>query len=232
MRIINPLPKSATTGLLAVGCAASLLVGCSSDDDPEEGATATATVTDTVTQPPASTPASEETPTAGAGQEPGQGADSCTEQSAVNPLTGDQPIPVHFANSDTSDVSFYYSAMEGAPDPCTPLSWVKLAGTNGTSGPGATSGSVRETVALFSNGQLITDPAPILARHIDSVEQIDDSTVRINYKFYTDAPAASGEFESGSATFHWDGYQLEVTENTLPTEQNETAETLNLGAVM
>jgi hypothetical protein len=149
-----------------------------------------------------------------------------------NPLTGDQPIPVHFANTDNTDVAFHDTAMEGAPDSCTPLNWVKLAGTNGAGGPGATAGSSRETVALFGDGQLITDPAPILAREIESVEQVDSRTIRVDYAFYTDAPAAAGESEPGSATFRWAGDQLEVIENTLLASQNDTAETLDLSGVI
>lgn len=231
MRNIRTLPRTASAGLIAAGCAASLLVGCSSDDG--AGESTETTVTDTITQQPASTPSQPESATGRAPTPDGGAGDgSCADAAVTNPLVGEQPIPVHFANVDDSDVSFYYTATEGQPDPCTPLSWVKLAGTNGAGGPGATAGSDRETVALFGDGRLITDPAPILARQIESIEQVDDRTVRVNYAFYTEAPAVLNETDAGSATFHWDGDRLEVTENTLPASQNDTAETLDMSGVM
>lgn len=233
MRTLKAFPRTACAGLVAAGCAASLLVGCSSGDEAGQGPGTETTVTDTVTQPPSTAPAQPES-TSSHPSAPGEDAadDSCSDAPVSNSLTGDQPIPVHFANADNAEASFYYSVEEGQPDPCTPLSWVKLAGSNGTDGPGATAGSTRETVALFGDGQLITDPAPILARRIDSIEQVDDRTVRVNYAFYTEAPAAEDETESGSATFHWTGDQVEVSENTLPVSQNEEAETLDMSGIM
>ena len=221
MRIVRTHPRTARAGLVAAAFVASLLVGCSSDDGAGEIGNTETTVTDTITQQQTTSPA----------QGKGPGDDPCTDNPVTNPLTGDQPIPVRFANSDDADVRFDYTVMEGKPDPCTPLSWVKLAGTNGTGGPGATAGSNREIVVLFGDGQLITDPAPILAGRIKSVEQVSDRAVRVNYMFYTDTPAAAGEMEPGSATFNWDGEQLKVTENTLPISQNETAEKLDLSGV-
>jgi hypothetical protein len=227
------------TGIALLGCAGLTLAGCSRNDSPTggDGTSATVTATQTVTQP-AGEPA---TPAPGTGQPSapdesgdGTGDASCRNTPVTNPLTGDQPIPVRFAASpELTDSAFYYMPKDGTPDPCTPLSWVKLVGSNGQegSGPATTTGSFRETVALFADGQLITDPVPILARRVDSVDRIDDSTVRVNYAFYTDAPAVVNESTPGSATFHWDGSQITVTDNTLPLEQNDRAETLDLTAL-
>ncbi|WP_235681126.1 LppP/LprE family lipoprotein [Tomitella gaofuii] len=80
---------------------------------------------------------------------------------------------------------------------------------------------------MFGDGQIVADPAPILARHIDSVDRIDGSTFRVNYAFY-DGPAAANRTTSGSATFHWDGSRVIVTGNTLPLKQNDVAEPLDI----
>lgn len=228
-------PRPALTGLVTLGCATALLAGCSQDDSSADGdsAGATVTATQTVTQPagdPTAPAQNTGQPAAPDDNGDGTGEDtSCQNTPVANPLTGDQPIPVRFAASpDMTDSAFYYMPKDGAPDPCAPLSWVTLSGTTGVGGPGATSGSVHETVALFADGQLVTEPAPILARRIDSVDRVDDSTVRVNYAFYNDKPAAAGDFTPGSATFHWDGTQVTVTDNTLPMEQNQQAATLDL----
>ena len=55
--------------------------------------------------------------------------------------------------------------------------------------------------------------------------------MQVNYAFYSDAPAAANENVPGSATFHWNGDGVEVTENSLPVELNDTAETLDLTAL-
>ena len=86
-------------------------------------------------------------------------------------------------------------------------------------------------MVLFADGELVTDPAPILARRIESVDRIDESTVRVNYAFHGDAPAVTNETIPGSATFHWNGMQVEVSDNTIPVELNEDAQTLELEAV-
>ena len=153
---------------------------------------------------------------------------SCASTPITNPLNGTIPIPVRFADYDFSDSQFYYTPKETSLDSCVSLNWVLLSGTTGVGKPGATSGSFHETVALIADGRLITDPAPILGREIASVDRIDDSTIRVNYLFYNDKPAAAGDFTPGSATFHWDGTQIIVSDNTLPLEQNEIAETLDL----
>ncbi len=233
-----PGPRPALTGLVALGCTTALLAGCSQDDSPADGdsAGATVTATQTVTQPagdptaPAQNTGRSPAPDEGGGEVGGD--TSCRNTPVSNPLTGDQPIPVRFADRpESTDINFYYTAGGEDIDPCMPLSWVTLKGHRGTSEDGATTGSMSETVALFADGQLVTDPAPILARRIDSVDRIDDSTVRVNYAFYTDAPAVVNESEPGSATFHWDGSRIIVTDNTLPIEQNQRAATLDLTGV-
>lgn len=162
-------------------------------------------------------------------------ADTCEDDPVDIPLTGDAPIPVNFANSDVSDIFFHYTVdgdAEAALDPCTPLTWLELSGGNGTQeASNPTAGSSRQTVALVADGELVTEPAPILARSIDSVDRIDNSTIRVTYGFYGDAPAATGETVPGAATFHWNGSEIEVSDNTVPVELNDTAETLDLGAV-
>lgn len=60
MRYPKVLPKTAGAGLVAVGCTASLLVGCSSEDDAGQGRVTEATVIDTVPQPPSTDPQSPE----------------------------------------------------------------------------------------------------------------------------------------------------------------------------
>lgn len=221
MRYLSGGILPAVPALAVVSCAALMLGACSGDDDPSptQPMTAAETVAETVTETVTETP---ETPDA-----------SCADTPVDNPLTGQTPIPVRFADSSnfgSEGISFHYTVMEGEPDPCTPLTWVKLAGTNGKGRPGATAGSTRETVALFADGRLVTDPAPILARRIDAVERIDDSTVRVDYAFSTDAPAVLNETDPGSATFHYDGTSVSVTENSLPLRQNDHAETLDLNA--
>lgn len=220
-RGISGGPLSTVPAIAVVSCAALMLGACSGDDDPSPtAATAPETVTETVTA---------------TGGEPPEVPDaSCADTPVDNPLTGQPPIPVRFAdsgNSGSEGISFHYTVMDGGPDPCTPLTWVTLAGTNGKGGPGATAGSTRQTVALLADGRLVTDPAPILARRIDAVEQVDDSTVRVDYAFFTDAPAVLNETDPGSATFHYDGTSVSVTENSLPLRQNDHSETLDLDAV-
>ncbi|MGO1949467.1 MAG: LppP/LprE family lipoprotein [Mycobacteriaceae bacterium] len=220
------------TGFPLLACTALLLTGCAqSEGTDDSGDPAPATGTDKVTVTETVPGAATEPPPPPA--EPSR--PSCEDTAPTNPLGGGDPLPVRsadaMAHESPADVHFHYSVSDDQMDPCMPLSWVTLAGTNGTDGPGMTSGSTRETIAFFGDGQLVTDPAPILARHIDSVDRIDDSTVRVNYEFYdvNGAPAASGVFTPGSATFHWDGEQLTVTENSIPVELNEQAETLELG---
>lgn len=204
------------TTVAALGCSALLLTGCTGQED---APTATETVTDTVTDTVEASPAPD---------------DAACGEAPENPLTGDVPVPVRFAQApDNSDVFFHYSVSEDESDPCAPLSWVILNGGNGTTeNPNGTAGSSRQTVVFFADGEVVTDPAPILARRIESVERVDDSTARVEYAFYTDAPAAADETAPGAATFHWNGSELEVSDNTVPVELNESAETLDLGAVL
>ncbi len=208
---------------------ALLVSGCA---PAQQGPAATDTVTATSVS---ATPAREGTSTSGTlpPETLPPETPACAGTPAVNPLTGEQPIPIVFADSAATDGRFFYTPTEGAPDPCTPLSWVTLSGTRGqeSAGPGATAGSMAETVALFGDGALITDPAPILARRIESVERIDASTIRVNYAFPTDRPAAENVTAPGSATFHWDGAQVTVSDNTLPAELNGTAATLDLSGM-
>ena len=219
MSITRALTLTLVTGLvpLVTGCAPA-----------QQGPAATDTVTATSVS---TTPAREGTVTSGT--LPSETLPPETPACAVNPLTGEQPIPIVFADSAATDGRFFYTPTEDAPNPCLPLSWVTLTGTRGQegSGPGATAGSMAETVALFGDGTLITDPAPILARRIESVERIDARTIRVNYAFPTDRPAAENVTAPGSATFHWDGAQVTVSDNTLPAELNGTAATLDLSGV-
>ncbi|MGP9724938.1 LppP/LprE family lipoprotein [Corynebacterium sp. AOP40-9SA-29] len=216
--------------------AAVLLAGCSQQDDPAtvtETAvhTATSTVTGSPTETAAETPTETETETTTSSS---TAAPDCEEDSGDNPLTGDDPLPVRFAGEDTDDsgVYFHYTVSEDEMDACQPLSWVVLNGGNGTQdNSNGTAGSSNQTVALFADGELVTEPAPILARYIESVDRIDDSTVQVNYEFLGDQPAAANETVSGSATFHWDGSEVQVSDNSIPTELNESAETLDLSSL-
>ncbi len=223
--------------MISVGCTVALLAGCSSHEEADRTPVAERPAKGSVTQssaPAFSTPAtsvaepSTYSSSASSEQKPeGQ----CSAAPVKNPLTGDKPIPVKFANTEGSKVGFHYTVVEGQPDPCKSLSWIKLAGTNGVEGPGATAGSNRETVALFADGQLITEPAPILARRIESVDQLDYRTVKVSYAFAGDESAATNTTQPGSATFQWSGDKVEVVDNTIPASQNESAETLDLRSV-
>lgn len=228
---MDTLRRHHVAAVAALGCTAVLLTGCTQQDEtPTATETVMNTVTDTVeqTQAPDNGAPSETT------AEPSGDAtaDACEEAAVDNPLTGEEPIPVDFAESPDTTGYFHYDSPSESPDPCMPLSWVTLSGSNGDDDrPAQTTGSFNETVALFADGELITDPAPILARRIESVDRIDDSTVRVNYAFHGDAPAVTNETIPGAATFHWDGAQIEVSDNTIPAELNRSASTLNLDSV-
>lgn len=232
------------TSVAALGCVGALLVGCSGEADSDDATVATGTVVETDPTTDAADAGGEVTEdTQAAGEadasDPAQDPDasdtngSCGEAEVDNPLTGETPIPVVFTSHDDTDGRYYYTPGDEQPDPCLGLDWVTLRGANGQDGvgPAGTAGATRAAVVLFAEGQMVTEPAPILARSIESVERIDDSTVRVNYAFYGDAPAAANENVPGSATFHWNGDEVEVTENSLPVELNDTAETLALTAV-
>lgn len=232
------LRRGRATTIAALGCSVVLLAGCAQQDEPEATETVTETGTETVisTSEPETTAPQTDTPeTRTDNAQPGDPAtdpatENCPQDPVNNPFTGDSPIPVDLANTSDSDIFFHYTAPAEGPEPCAALSWVELAGSNGTEDdPAGTAGSNNETVVLFADGDVVSAPAPILASNIDSVERVDDATVRVDYAFYGDAPAASGETLPGSATFHWDGSQVEVTENSIPLELNDTASTLNLG---
>ena len=217
------------TPALAAACCIALLLGACSGDDGSDAPQSTGVGTVTETVPESSPEVADEPP-----QEPATETSdaSCFEPATVAPLADRDPIPVRFADSDAAGIEFYPGAMEGEDAGCDlPLTWVKVSGSNGQGGPGATAGSIRETVMLYADGQLVSDPAPILARRIDGVEQIDENTVRVDYAFYTDAPAVLNETDPGSATFHYDGTSVSVTENSVPLSQNDRAETLDLDAV-
>lgn len=220
MRAGIALPLLAGALLAVSGCASG-------------GQGAAGTDTETVTSTREASSAASEAPSAAPVSSTSGEPPTCTNAPAVNPLTGEQPIPITYADSPSTDGRFFYAPSGGAPDSCTPLSWVKLSGTKGQegSGPGATAGSSAETVALFGDGALVSDPAPILARRIESVERIDAATIRVNYAFPTDQPAAVNDTAPGSATFHWDGARITVSDNTLPAELNGSAATLELSGV-
>lgn len=234
--------RSLAAAVAVPAAAAVLLAGCSQQDDPAtvtETAvhTATSTVTGTPTQTASETPTETETETttSSSSAAPDCEADSGDSNGSVdNPLTGDDPLPVRFAGEDTDDsgVYFHYTVSEDEVDACQPLSWVVLNGGNGTQdNPNGTAGSSNQTVALFADGELVTEPAPILARYIDSVDRIDDSTVQVNYEFLGDQPAAANVTVPASATFHWDGSEVQVSDNSIPTELNDTAATLDLSSL-
>ncbi|AHW65104.1 Putative secreted protein [Corynebacterium glyciniphilum AJ 3170] len=228
---MDTLRRHHVAAVAALGCTAVLLTGCTQQDEtPTATETVMNTVTDTVeqTQAPDNGAPSETT------AEPSGDAtaDACEEAAVDNPLTGEEPIPVRVAEEETPDIFFHYTATDDQTDPCAPLSWVVLNGGNGTAeNSNGTAGSSRQTVALFAEGELVTEPAPILARRIESVDRIDDSTVRVNYAFFGDAPAAADQNVPGSATFHWDDSRIEVSDNTIPVELNESTETLDLDSV-
>lgn len=225
MRRFSGRTLTATPALAVASCAALLLGACSGDDESDAPqSTGVGTVTETVRE--SSPEVVEELP------ETTTESASCFDPTTVAPLADRDPVPVRFADSGVDDIEFHPGAMEGEDNGCdTPLTWVKVSGSNGQGGPGATAGSTRETVMLFADGQLVSEPAPILARRIDGVEQIDENTVRVDYAFYTDAPAVLNETEPGSATFHYDGDSVSVTGKSLPLSQNDRAETLDLDAV-
>ena len=240
MRIFRARAGTLRTAVAAFAGATLLLTACSQGDTADGGSgtatdspltTVTETMPDQVEDAPSTDIASDDetSPDAETATDEATEPEECESTPVDNPLTGENPVPVRFANSDATDSHFYYTPMSGEPDPCTPLSWVELAGTTGVGGPGATSGSNHETVALFADGELVTEPAPILARSVESVERVDDSTLRVNYAFYNDKPAAANDFTPGSATFHWDGSDIVVSDNTLPEWLNENAATLVLG---
>ena len=231
--------RSLLTSVATLGCVGALLVGCSGETDTDGAATeVTGTVmesdpssdTDAGGEGPDSTESAEVSDASAPGQDPDA---SCGDAEVVNPLTGGTPIPVVFTSIDDTDGRFYYTPDGEQPDPCMGLDWVTLSGANGQHdlGPAGTAGATRETVVLFAEGQMVTEPAPILARAIESVERLDDATVRVNYAFYGDQPAAANENVPGSATFHWNGDEVEVSGNSLPVELNDTAETLDLTAL-
>lgn len=225
---MDTLRRHHIAAFAALGCTAVLLTGCTQQD---ETPTETETVMNTVTNTVENTQAQDDGASSEAPAEPSGDVttDACEDESVDNPLTGEEPIPVHFAESPESTGYFHYEAPSESPDACMPLSWVTLSGSNGDEdSPAQTTGSFNETVALFADGELVTDPAPILARRIESVDRIDDSTVRVNYAFHGDAPAAANETIPGAATFHWNGTQVEVSDNTIPVDLNESASTLEL----
>ena len=232
---MDTLRRHHLAAFAALGCTAVLLAGCAQQDEtPTETETVMNTVTNTVTNTVENTPAQDDGASSEAPAEPSGDAtaDACEDESVDNPLTGEEPIPVLVAEEETPDIFFHYTATDDQTDPCAPLSWVVLNGGNGTAeNSNGTAGSSRQAVALFAEGELVTEPAPILARRIESVDRIDDSTVRVNYAFFGDAPAAADQNTPGSATFHWDGSSVEVSDNTIPVELNESAETLDLGSV-
>lgn len=208
----------------ALSCATVLITGCSQVDgqDPD---TETVTTTEENVSPSPSAP--DESDSAEGSSVPSN--DNCGESDVHDTFNGDSPIPVYFANMPSETGYFHYSISDDSVDPCLPLSWVVLNGGLGDAeSSNGTAGSSGQTVALFAYGQLITEPAPILARTIDEVERIDDSTIRVTYAFLGDAPATANQTEPGSATFSWDGNQIEVSDNTIPVDLNETAATLDL----
>lgn len=229
--------RSLAAAVAVPAAAAVLLAGCSQQDDPAtvtETAvhTAMSTVTGAPTETAAETPTETETETTTTSSS--SAAPDCEADSGDNPLTGDDPLPVRFAGEDTeeSGVFFHYTVSEDEMDACQPLSWVVLNGGNGTQdNPNGTAGSSNQTVALFADGELVTEPAPILARYIESVDRIDDSTVQVNYEFLGDQPAAANVTVPASATFHWDGSEVQVGDNSIPAELNDTAATLDLSSL-
>ena len=227
--------RSLAAAVAVPAAAAVLLAGCSQQDDPATVTeTAVHTATSTVTGSPTETPTETET-TSSSSAAPDCEQDS--GESGDNPLSGDDPLPVRFAGEDSdgsgdSDVFFHYTVSEDEVDACQPLSWAVLNGGNGTQdNSNATAGSSRQTVALFADGELVTEPAPILARTVESVERVDDSTVQVNYEFPGDGPVAADETVPASATFHWDGSEVQVSDNSIPAELDDSAETLDLSSL-
>lgn len=179
---MNTSRRKVLSAVGSLSCATLLIAGCSQagGQDPE-------TETVTTTEENASPPAPDESgSTEGA---PVPTDPNCEESDPSEALSGDSPIPVDFANMQSETGYFHYNISDDAVDPCIPLSWATFNGGLGDEeGSNATAGSSRQTVALFADGQLITEPAPILARTIDEVERIDDSTVRVTYAFLGDEP--------------------------------------------
>ncbi|WP_420098280.1 LppP/LprE family lipoprotein [Corynebacterium sp.] len=224
---MDTLRRRHIAAVAALGCTAVLLTGCTQQD---EAPTAIATVENTVTNTVEATTEPETAATSTSAAEPSGTTtpETCEDEAVDNPLTGEEPLPVLVAEEST-DIFFHYTVTDDETDSCTPLSWMVLNGGNGTEeNSNATAGSSRQAVALFADGELVTDPAPILARRIESVDRIDDSTVRVNYAFHGDAPAAADQNVPGAATFHSNGTQVEVSDNTIPVELNEDAQTLEL----
>jgi hypothetical protein len=219
------LRRHQVAALVALAAVGALSAGCAGQDgSPTVTRTVTATAPSTVETSRAPTSVAESPPLARDGR--------CRSTGVDDPLTGEEPVPVRSAGRPGETGYFHYAPPDESPDPCMPLSWVTLSGSNGDrDSPAHTTGSFRQTVAFFADGTLVTEPAPILARRIESVDRVDDATVRVDYAFHTDAPAVMNETVPGSATFHWNGRQLVVSENTVPVELNDSAETLDLDSV-
>lgn len=105
--------------------------------------------------------------------------------------------------TDTGDTWFYFQLKEHHFDPCLPLSWVILTGSNGDeTGPRGLTAAHADVPVFFHHHRVITDPAPVEETQVVSSRRIDDRTVEITHGYATRS-TAEGVTETAVIEHGW-----------------------------
>lgn len=208
--------KKIALPLLAAVC----LGACTSPETKE------VTVLTTVTETAAAAPQSE--------AEECANPDARIEDTAL--FTASQTVPFHGTDligvpTDFADFLFLFSPadMESNFDPCLPLSWAVLHGSNGDAerGPAGTGASIADVVVFFHYDELITDPAPSEIRSIEDVTRLDDTSVQVIHG-HAGRSTAEGVTETFVVDHVWRDGRLVAEGPDAARYEAVAAETVNL----
>ncbi|AGF71214.1 LppP/LprE family lipoprotein [Corynebacterium halotolerans] len=141
--------------------------------------------------------------------------------------------PLRVVDTGVSNVWFNFEIVDNRFDPCLPLSWVTLSGTNGDrSQPEGGPATIAEAVVFFHHDTPVTDPPPVQFREIRAVERAADDTVEVTYG-HAGGANADGVTETFTVTHTWDDTRM-VTGGPDATAYEEAASfllTLNLNSL-
>lgn len=206
---------------IALPLLAALSLGACTSPGPDK-----VTVLTTVTETAAAAPQSE--------PEECANPDARIEDTAL--FTSSQTVPFHGTDligvpTDFSGFLFLFSPdnMRNNFDPCLPLSWAVLHGSNGDAerGPAGTGSSIADVVVFFHYDELITDPAPSEIRSIEDVTRLGDTTVQVIHG-HAGRSTAEGVTEIYVVDHAWRDGRLVTEGPDAARYETVAAETVNL----
>lgn len=206
------------------GASAVLLVACGGGSEPPanepppspsptdsvEPTTDTETVTETTTGTTTSTPDVTVPPDCGQGY----------IDSDFGAVTNNRSFVLANAQGENQD-GFLYWANAGSPaedgyEACMPLSFLVIDGMIGDDdGPAGTGASISEFVVLFSTGDTVSNPIPILMSSVEKVERTSPQSLKVTYG-HRGGATAEGITERYDVTYTIVDGQVEVARAQVP----------------